>query len=263
MQGKVIDISTILGVLAAFALVAAAIYLGGNVAGFIDVKSVLIVVFGTLAVTTACFSLHEIAKAPSVIVNTVFYKSDDVSEISIEAVKLAQIAKNKGLLELDKHHNITNKNTFLKDGIQMVVDNAELEHIEKVLDYEVSAMASRHSNSVSILRKAAEVSPAMGLIGTLIGLVQMLGNLEDASTIGPSMAVALLTTFYGAVLSYMVFAPLASKLERNTKNELLVAKIYSIAVKSIVKKESPMKLEAVINSVLPPTKRIDFYKLNE
>jgi chemotaxis protein MotA len=100
----------------------------------------------------------------------------------------------------------------------------------------------------------------MGLIGTLIGLVQMLGSLEDTSTIGPAMAVALLTTFYGAILSYMIFTPLASKLERNTKQEMIVARIYVQSILSMLKKENPRKLEMMINGILPPNKRIRYFK---
>ena len=104
-----------------------------------------------------------------------------------------------------------------------------------------------------------EFSPAMGLIGTLIGLVQMLGNLGDPSTIGPAMAVALLTTFYGAVLANMVFLPLASKLERNSKEEALVSNIYLMGAASIGRQENPRRLEMLINSLLPPSQRVRYF----
>jgi len=110
-----------------------------------------------------------------------------------------------------------------------------------------------------VLRKAAEFAPAMGLIGTLIGLVQMLGNLDDPSTIGPAMAVALLTTFYGAVLANMVFSPMASKLERNSAEESMVNTIYMMGAASIGRQENPRRLEMLLNSILPPGKRVQYF----
>jgi chemotaxis protein MotA len=110
------------------------------------------------------------------------------------------------------------------------------------------------------LRKAADISPAMGLIGTLIGLVQMLSNLEDPSSIGPSMAIALLTTFYGAILSNMLFAPLAAKLERNSAEEALAAEMVLLGTTSISRQENPRRLETSVNALLPPAKRVWFFE---
>jgi chemotaxis protein MotA len=111
-----------------------------------------------------------------------------------------------------------------------------------------------------MLRRASEIAPAMGLIGTLIGLVQMLGALDDPTKIGPFMALALLTTLYGALLAYMVLTPLASKIDRNSDEELLINKIYLLSIISIGHQENPRKLERMINSVLPPAKRVSVYK---
>jgi chemotaxis protein MotA len=124
---------------------------------------------------------------------------------------------------------------------------------------EMHAIQQRHARSAGILRKAAEVAPAMGLIGTLIGLVQMLSHLEDPSTIGPGMAVALLTTFYGAVLATLVFAPLAAKLERNSADEMLVNQVYVISCVSIARQENPRRLEAQVNALLPPARRVRYF----
>jgi chemotaxis protein MotA len=109
------------------------------------------------------------------------------------------------------------------------------------------------------MKKAGDIAPAMGLIGTLIGLVQMLGNLDDPSSIGPSMAVALLTTFYGAVLANMVFMPLAAKLERNSGEEELLNSVYMVGAVSIGRQENPRRLEMLINSILPPSKRVSYF----
>ena len=125
---------------------------------------------------------------------------------------------------------------------------------------EAEATMHRHARSAGILRRAGEVSPAMGLIGTLVGLVQMLGNLESPETIGPAMAVALLTTFYGAVLANMFFMPIANKLERNSTIEATVNQIYAQGAASIARQENPRKLETMLNTILPPADRIRFYE---
>jgi chemotaxis protein MotA len=120
-------------------------------------------------------------------------------------------------------------------------------------------MIQRHAKSTSVLRKMAEFAPAMGLIGTLIGLVQMLSSLSDPSTIGPAMAIALLTTFYGALLANFVFLPLAAKLERNSQEEVLVNNVYLMGAASIGRQENPRRLEMLLNSVLPPSKRVRYF----
>jgi chemotaxis protein MotA len=261
VQSRFVDKSTIFGMLTAFSFIGFAIYMGGNAHGFIDSRSILIVIFGTFAVIIACFSFAEVKSALIAMVHTVVYRSEGVEKAAAKAVEISDVARKKGFLELDNYAHLTRHNPFLREGVNMIVDSVKPEDIEKLLNNELESMVYRHTKSVSVLRKAAEVSPSMGLIGTLIGLVQMLSNLEDASSIGPSMAVALLTTFYGAMLSYMFFAPIASKLERNTKEEVLVAKVYIQAIKSIVNKESPRKLETTLNSILPPTKRLNYFAI--
>lgn len=258
-----IDSSTISGMFIAFALVFTAIYIGGNPEGFIDIRSILIVLGGTFFVTIACFSFPEVFGSMSATMRTIFYSSEESRNAAINAIEIAELSRKKGFLGLDLYPHLIQHNSFLKNGIEMIIDQVKPEEIIRFLENEQDSLAYRHAKSVSVLRKAAEISPSMGLIGTLIGLVQMLGNLSDTSTIGPAMAVALLTTFYGAILSYMLFSPLASKLERNTRNEILIANIYISAIKSISSKESPRKLEMLLNSILPPTKKVNYFALNK
>ena len=141
----------------------------------------------------------------------------------------------------------------------LVVDGTQGEEVESIMRRDLNATLQRHRKGASILRKAAEFAPAMGLIGTLIGLVQMLGSLDDPSTIGPAMAVALLTTFYGAVLANMVFSPMASKLERNSTEEGTINTVYMMGASSIGRQENPRRLEMLLNCTLPPTKRIKYF----
>lgn len=255
----IIDPSTLVGILLTFGLVAAAIILGGEITAFIDVKSILIVLGGTLMLTCACFSFSELFHAQVLMFKTVFYTSEDQSEAAHSAIHVAQLARKEGILALDKHGNAYEHNEFLNRGVRFVIDGLPQEDVTNIMTEQIDAMVDRHRISAEVLRKAAEIAPAMGLIGTLIGLIQMLGNLNDPSNIGPAMAVALLTTLYGAVLAFMVFTPLAAKLERISHDEALVMDIYLLSIQSIAKKENPRRLQMLINSNLPSAKRVKYF----
>lgn len=256
MKHQAKDPLTILGMVIAFGLVISSIMIGGGASGFLDLRSFLIVVLGTFAVTAACFSFEEIRGVHWLIMRTIFYRSENPSDTANRCLELAQLSRKNDLLSMQKYMHLAEHNTFAQKGLEMLIDAAPIEQVEGVLSQDLGSMMDRHANGVSLLRKAAEIAPAMGLIGTLIGLVQMLGNLEEPSTIGPAMAVALLTTFYGAIFSYMVLTPLASKLERNSSSEVLTAKLYIRMLQSMARNENPRQLELVLNSMLPPKKRV-------
>ena len=253
------DLATLLGLVIGFALVAMAILQGGSIMAFINPPSILIVVAGTFAITSVCFSLKEVIKGQGILLKTLLpSKVEDPQKASEEMLDLAQKARANGLLAIQGEvDNLSDE--FVKQGLTLAVDGTSPEVIEKVMKTDIAQMIDRHEKGAKILKKAAEVAPAMGLIGTLIGLVQMLGNLDDPSNIGPAMAVALLTTLYGAVLANMVFTPLASKLERNSGEEAIVRKVYLTSVLSIARQENPRQLEMMLNTILPPALRISVF----
>lgn len=253
------DFSTILGILIAFFLVGLAISFSGTGRSFIDAPAMLIVLGGTFAVTLASFSLGEFLHAPVVVLKNIFRRANDPKNAALLVLDLAELARKKGILSLQTEAKRFQNVRFLRKGLAMVVDGLETEETERVMRQEMHAIADRHMQGASVLRKMAEVAPAMGLIGTLIGLVQMLGNLEDPSKIGPAMAVALLTTLYGAMLAYMLFSPLAAKLERNSAEEMLLKTLYLRGVVSIGKKENPRRLEMMLNTILPPASRVQYF----
>lgn len=259
MEKRTIDVSTALGILTAMALVMAAIAFKGTPLAFLDAASMLIVVGATFAITTACFTIPEIWRAQGLMWRTVFYTHHSPKEAAEVMIEYAQTARKSTVLALQNQLAASKSPDFLDKGLGMVVDGVPHAHIEALLTQDIQSLIERHSKGVSVLRKAAEVAPAMGLIGTLIGLVQMLGSLDDPSKIGPAMAVALLTTMYGAMLSYMVFSPLASKLERNTDEEILMNKIYMSSILSIARQENPRQLENMLNSILPPSSRVTYF----
>ena len=253
------DSATVFGLAGAFALIAAAITLGGSWSAFIDFPAMLIVIGGTFAVTTISFSLSDMARARRVVLKSLARAVRDPAIIAVEVLQIAERGRNEGLVEM--HRELSNRGTdaFFLRGLELAADGMSGAEMEHVMRREQHAISERHAQGVNVLHRAAEVAPAMGLIGTLVGLVQMLGNLEDPSTIGPSMAVALLTTFYGAILANTVFAPLAGKLERRSVQEDLLNEIYLCASTSIGRQENPRRLELLLNTVLPPAKRVSYF----
>lgn len=254
-----LDHATLLGLFSGIGLVIAAMAVGGTPGAFLNLPALLIVIGGTFGVTTVCFSLRDIACTPAVVAKTLFHS---VPEADVEArrmLRLADRARKEGILSLEGSLGDMANEPFVQKAVALAVDGTPVEEIQHVLQRAIDEMIQRHMKSAGVLRKAAEVAPAMGLIGTLIGLVQMLGNLEDPAAIGPGMAIALLTTFYGAVLSTMVFSPLATKLERNSAEESLIANLYMLAAGSICRKENPRRLEMLFNAMLPPARQIQFF----
>ena len=206
-----------------------------------------------------CFSVDDVVRAQSVVGRVVFRRLNDPTTAARRVLQLADRARRDGVLALQPLLAAQRDEPFLFRALSLVVDGTKAEEIEQLLRQEVSATTQRDRQSASVFRKAAEVAPAMGLIGTLVGLVQMLGNLDDPDNIGPSMAVALLTTFYGAILANMVFAPLATKLERRSDEDQLIKNLYLIGAASIGRQENPRRLEMLLNTVLPPTQQVRYF----
>lgn len=253
------DFFSVLGLLIGFGLVATAMVLGGSPTAFIDLPSILIVLGGTFGVTMVSFTVREMVRAGKAIALIVLGRPDDAAAAGSQLLQLAEHARQEGVLALQKVLSQFEGEPFLHKAMQLVTDGTPGDEVERIMRRQMQSMNSRHQQSSGVLRRAAEVSPAMGLIGTLVGLVQMLGNLEDPSTIGPAMAVALLTTFYGAVLANMVFSPLAAKLDRNSSEEFLLNEVYVTAAASIGRQENPRRLEMLLNTLLPPARQISHF----
>ena len=216
-----IDFATLIGLFGALGLILGAILLEGRSTAFINipfvnVPAILLVVFGTFAVTMVSYSVQEVLQAQPIMLRTLFRSGQSPNDAAMRMLQLAERARRRGILQLQSELYGLRPEPFLHRSMTMLVDGIAVEEIERNLTFETHAMMQRHVRSAGILRRAAEVAPAMGLIGTLVGLVQMLGSLNDPESIGPAMAVALLTTLYGALLANVVFLPLASKLERNS-----------------------------------------------
>ena len=255
-----IDFITILGMASAVGLIIAAIVSGGSASSFFNIPAFMIVIFGTMAATAISYTASELAKAGSIIGKSLFRRIQSPSRLAISLMDFAVVARKKGVLALGQFDVELRKDPFVAKSLQLVVDGYTPQYIEHILQQEIDSLNERHKRSAGITRRASEVAPAMGLIGTLVGLVQMLANLENPETIGPAMAVALLTTFYGAILGTVIMAPLAVKLEKNSADETLVKILVKNAAVSIAKQENPRQLEMLLNSELPPSERIRYFK---
>lgn len=253
------DFATILGAVFAVGLIVAAIAMGESNANFFNVPALLIVIFGTMAATAISYTGGELARAGSVIKQALVRKIYKPSQLATNLMDIAVVARKNGILAISKYDAELRKDPHLRRVLQLVIDGYNPDDIERMLHLELEALMERHKRSAGITRRASEVAPAMGLIGTLVGLVQMLADLENPETIGPAMAVALLTTFYGAILGTVIMAPLAVKLEKNSADEAMVRTLISTAAVSIARQENPRRLEMLLNAELPPLDQIDYF----
>lgn len=259
-RGARFDGATVLGLGAAVVVLAAGIAFSGSIAAFFDLPSFLIVIGGTAAATMVCFNFADLRHTLSALRETVVTRVRDPRDAAYSMLELADYARKNGALRLQGavlarfvHEPVLHK------GLALVIDGVPDAEIDALVRDDMLTGEDRTLRAAAVLRKAAEIAPAMGLIGTLIGLVQMLGNLGDPKAIGPAMAIALLTTFYGAVLANLVLNPLAAKLERNTADERLMQEIQRVGLLSIARKENVRRLEIALNSLLPAERKVQFY----
>ncbi|MGI9456429.1 MAG: motility protein A, partial [Aeoliella sp.] len=227
------DIASVVGVIVAFALIAGAILIGGGTFGaFFDAPSLMVVGGGAIAAALICFPLPNFLGVFGVVMKVFFWKVEPISDIIKQLVSLAEVARRDGLLALEsKVAEI--ENPFVSLGVQMAVDGTRPEVMEDILRTELDAVATRHRDGKALFDCMGRFAPAFGMIGTLMGLVIMLGDMSDPSKIGAGMAVALLTTLYGAIASNVVFLPFAEKLGFTNKQELLAMEIVVRGIMAI------------------------------
>lgn len=248
------DISTLLGLVVGFGLILGAIILGQGLGFFIDPVSMMIVMGGTLGATMVAYPMEDVQKLISALMKAFFHSSDPPRELVPRMVEYAKIARRDGVLALENVAGDSD-DPFMNQGIQLVVDGTEPELTRQILDVEIEKVSQRHQVGSSILVSMGNFSPAFGMIGTLIGLILMLQSLDDPSSIGPKMSIALVTTFYGAVLSNLVFLPLAEKLKKRSSEEQLLKEMTLAGILSIQSGDVPRIVEQKLNTFLPPGER--------
>ncbi len=255
-----IDFSTLFGISAALTLILISISMGGDVSKYFNLPSFFIVVGCTIAVSCAGYSFSEVYIALKAIFTIIFMSPADPREIAVNSITTAEYAYKNTLLNFEKNAYIPITNKIFRKWLGYVADTQKPESIDLLVSQEISTIQEQQNLVVQILKKAAEVAPACGLIGTLVGLIQMLSSINNIESIGNGMAVALLTTFYGAILSYIIILPLATKIEKNTKQEILNYTIFYKTIMSVAHRENPRQLEPILNSILPQGKKIVYFK---
>ena len=246
------DLATLLGLLCAFGIVLAAIVVGGSAGTFFNVPSILVVIGGTIGAVMMKFSLRQFLGAFKVATRAFISKLDKPEALIEQTVAMANEARKGGLLALEGKET---DNGFLAKGIQLMVDGHEPEIVRQTLLTDMNTTVERHDVGRSIFKAIGETAPAMGMIGTLIGLVQMLANMSDPKSIGPSMAVALLTTLYGAMIANIFALPIAGKLALRSQEERMIKSMIIDSLNGIQEGRNPRVIEEILKTYLPSSKR--------
>jgi chemotaxis protein MotA len=248
------DRGTIVGLVLGFAFVSGAILMHGSLLDFVDVPGAMVAFGGSTSALFVMFPAKKVFGVFGVVKQCFLSKLPDPRQEIQRLVKLATIARRDGQLALEKSLADI-KDPFLIRGLEMVIDGAPREKLEDALMLELGCIQDRHAMGKKIFDQLGASLPAFGMVGTLVGLIQMLGQLDDPSKIGAGMAVAMVTTFYGAFVANMVYLPLAGKLEARSKEETLLRELMIKGLTSLVDGEVPRAIETKLKAFLAPKHR--------
>ena len=246
------DIASLTGIVAGLGLILSAILMGGDFSLFVNIPGIMIVVGGTLSATLLTFPLNDVLSAFKAAVFVFSSKQDNPNDMVFTMIELCKITRKEGLVGLSKTKS---DHAFITKACMLISDGADEKIISDTLTIEIDAMKERHFIVQDVFTKMNAYAPAFGMIGTLIGLVQMLANLADPSSVGPAMGVALLTTFYGAVLAFMIFGPIAGKLKAITAKEVMNLQIIFDGASSITQDANPRMVYEKLSSYIPSSQR--------
>jgi chemotaxis protein MotA len=249
------DLGTVIGMVLILGLLFSAMAMGVGIGAYIDVPSALIVIGGSIGALLISFKMETMKQFTKIFMIAIKPPQEDKVELIKKLVEFATSARRDGILSLEAAAN-QEENAFLKKGLSMAVDGNEPDAIRELLEIETDQTSSRHKIHASVFDQWAGLAGAMGMIGTLIGLVAMLLNMADPSAIGPSMAVALLTTMYGAMIGNIFGTPVANILNIRNDEETLVREMILEGIISIQAGDNPRTLEGKLLSFLPPSERV-------
>jgi chemotaxis protein MotA len=235
-------------------VVGAAIVLGGSVGAFVDAPALVLVVGGTLLVTLMKFSVHQFLNATKVAIKAFIYRVPDAEELITKSIELSNRARASGLLALEEAEV---PDEFFRKALNLAVDGHDPEVVRSILGKDLELTLKRHRDGQAIFKAIGDAAPAMGMIGTLIGLVQMLGAMNDPKQIAPAMAIALLTTLYGAMIANLIAIPIADKLALRSTEERLAKSLIIDAVMSIQDGQHPRVMQDLLKNYLPKSRRAD------
>ena len=246
------DIASLTGIVAGLGLIMSAILMGGDFSLFVNIPGIMIVVGGTLSATLLTFPLNDVMSAFKAAVFVFSSKQDNPNDMVFTMIELCKITRKEGLVGLSKTKS---DHAFVAKACMLISDGADEKIISDTLTIEIDAMKERHFIVQDVFTKMNAYAPAFGMIGTLIGLVQMLANLADPASVGPAMGVALLTTFYGAVLAFMIFGPIAGKLKSITAKEVMNLQIIFDGASAITQDANPRMVYEKLSSYIPSSQR--------
>ena len=258
------DLTTIIGLLISWVMIVGAMFIQGegSIAPYIDIPSIMITTLGTIGASIASYPTDVLRTLGGTLKNA--FRSHDPNLLAMvqTIVSFAEKARREGLLALEGDVAEL-EDEFLKKSIQLVVDGTDPELVKAILDTEIGILETRHFNNKAVLDTAAELSPAFGMLGTLIGLIAMLGNMEDVSRLGPGMAVALITTLYGSMLANMFCIPISKKLAGRSAKEVVSMELMVEGILAIQAGENPRIVEEKLKVFLPPKLRARLSKKGE
>ncbi len=246
------DLATIIGIVLGFGLIVGAILLDGSLTAFMNLPGALVVIGGTIAATLIKQKLRSVLAAFSVAKQAFLFRLPPIEELVCKLHELCELARKDGVLALEE---VEVKDAFLARALVMAIDGLDADFVVSNLRRDAASLLGRHQSGQQVFRFMASTAPSMGMIGTLIGLVNMLQTLDDPASIGPAMAVALLTTFYGAVLAFLVFGPIAEKLEARTKEELLRRNLVIAGIESVICRHNRNLTQTHLDAYLAPRQR--------
>ena len=246
------DLATLVGLVGALSLIVASMLMSGELATFVNIPSVIIVFGGSSFAVMAKFGLGQFLSAFKVAGKSFIFKIEDPLDLIDEVVELADAARKGGLLSLEGREV---GSPFLQKGIQLLVDGHDPDVVKSMMTKDKNLAEERHSRGSSIFAALADMAPAMGMVGTLIGLVAMLANMDDPKSIGPAMAVALLTTLYGAVIANALCGPIAEKLKLRAAEEAMTKSLIIDALLAIQSGQNPRVIDSMLRTYLPESKR--------
>jgi chemotaxis protein MotA len=251
------DLLTIIGITGAWGCALGSVLLeGGGLSGFVNVPAMILVFGGTFFATTIGFTMHDLLAVPRVTLVAFFEKKEDPIELIKTLVNYAKLARREGLLILEKQSkNITDP--FLKKGVQLLVDGVDSEQVRSIMETDLALLSQRHKEGERFFKEMGGYAPTLGVIGTVMGLVNMLANLSDPGTMGPAIAGAFIATLYGVSSANLLFLPLANKLKTRHTTEMLIRRIILEGAIAIQVGDNPKVIEEKLASFLPPKIRID------
>ena len=246
------DLASLVGILGALALIVVSMLMSGDLGMFINAPSIVIVVGGTIFAVMVKYGLGQYLGAMKVAGKSFKSNLPDPNDLIDEIVGLADEARKGGLLSLEGKEVSSD---FLQGGIQLLVDGHDPDVVKSLLATEKNKAVERHAVGSSIFANMTDMAPAMGMIGTLIGLVAMLANMDDPKSIGPAMAVALLTTLYGAIIANALTGPISDKLALRAAEEAMIKSLVIDALLAIQAGQNPRVIESMLRNYLPESKR--------